>query len=162
MRFPLKFTIIISLMVFFSCGESGSSYEQVTALKTVSERVQDLNKSTADIKQLEEKAALSKQDDDFLEYEYPVREDEMYVVSYRFDDAGCFEIGIDVYFNEEQEAQNVVDGIIKDISSNTSFNTPEKETSIYRWKTTDSKTLVELDFQHVERGMLAITIFANE
>jgi len=162
MKLSLKSAIIILLISLFSCGEVGTSYEQVTALKTISERVQDLNKSAADIKQIEEKAALSKQNNDFLEYEYPIREDEMYVVSYRFDDSGCFEIGVDVYFDKEKEAQNVLMGIIKDLTQNNSFNYVGEENNIHRWETANKKALIELDFQHVERGMIAITIFANE
>ncbi|MCO6499588.1 MAG: hypothetical protein J5I47_04315 [Vicingus serpentipes] len=157
-----KLIPIVTLLCLFSCGESGNSYEQVTSLKTISQRVADLNKSSIEIKELEEKAALSKQDNDYLEYEYPIREDEMYVVSYRFDDAGCFEIGLDTYFNQPEDAQNVVDGITKDLSLNKSFETPSKEKNIYRWMSVDKAVSIELDFQHAERGMISVTLFANK
>ena len=157
-----KLIPIITLFCLFSCGESGNSYEQITLIKTISQRVEDLNKTSFEIKEVEEKAALSKQDNDYLEYEYPVREDEMYVVSYRFDDGGCFEIGLDTYFNQPEDAQSVVDGIIKDLSVNSLFEAPQKDNNIYRWESLNKKVSIELDFQHTERGMIAVTIFANE
>jgi len=159
----LTLTIVFLTFSFlFSCGGDETSYEQITSLKTISQRVADLNKSIIEIKQLEEKAALSKQNNDYLEYEYPIREDEMYVLSYRFDDAGCFEIGLDTYFNQQKEAQNVVNGIITDLSIDKSLKAPSKEINIYRWKSLDEKITIELDFQHTKRGMISITIFANE
>lgn len=155
-----KILIILVLLVsgLYSCIDSDSMYEQVTVLKTPSQRVSDLNKMPLDIKKSEEKAALVRQENDFLEYEYPVQEDEAYIVSYRFDEEGCFEIGFDTYFNKEEEAKNVVNGILSDLKQQ--YGDPKKETDFYRWEL-DSLS-IELDIQNVERGMIALTYFVTE
>ena len=158
----LNLILIITLLSIISCGEMGSSYDQIIALKTTSQRVYDLDKSMDEIRQSEEKEALSREENDYLEYEYPIRMDESYIVSYRFDEAGCFEVGLDIYFNEQKEVQSVVDGIIEDLGTDEKYGAPQKETDFYRWESSDGAITIELDIQHIERGMIALTIFATE
>lgn len=143
------------LISITSCLEEGSMYDQISVLKTPLQRVSYLNATTIDIKKAEEKAALVRQENNFLEYEYPINEDEAYVVSYRFNEEGCFEIGIDTYFNKEGDAQNVVDGIMHDMAAE--YGEPSRELDFYRWQ--KEGILIELDIQNVERGMIALTIF---
>jgi hypothetical protein len=162
MKRPILAFFSIVFLCVISCGELGSSYEQITSFKTTKQRINNLNKSMKEVKQSEEKAALSREENDYLEYEYPIREDESYVMSYRFDDAGCFEIGLDTYFNKQKEAQNVIDGIIKAINSEGSYGEPEIDNDIYRWEASDNAVRIELDCQNVERGMISLTIFATE
>ena len=154
--------ILIAILTIISCGEVGTSYNQITAIKTTTQRIDNLNKSMDDIRQSEEKEALSREENDYLEYEYPIRMDESYIVSYRFDEAGCFEVGLDVYFNEQKEVQLIVDGIIEELNSNGNFGNPQKEINFYRWETSDGAKAIELEIQHIERGMIALTIFATE
>ena len=155
-----KILIILALLAsgLFSCIDSDPMYEQVTVVKTPLQRVSDLNKTPLEIKKSEEKAALVRQENDFLEYEYPIQEDESYIVSYRFDEEGCFEIGFDTYFNKEEEAKNVVNGILSDLKQQ--YGDPKKEIDFYSWEL-DGLT-IELDIHNVERGMIALTYFATK
>ncbi len=114
--------------VLFSCAGEGNSFEQIPTLETIQQRIPLLNKSMVAVKKTEEKAALTREQDDLLEYEYPIREDESYVVTYRFDDAGCFEIGLDTYLNTQKEAKNVMDGVLKILAEEPSYGEPTKET----------------------------------
>lgn len=154
-----QIVFVIAILIVGSCGEVGSSYEQVTAIKTVSQRLNDINKTITEIKNSEDQAALVLEEPLYLEYEYPIRENEYYVVSYRVDDSGCFKIKIDTYFNKQQDAEKVAEAIIKDIQVNSGFGMPQKELNIYLWEKSNRKISIELNIQHIERGMISLTIF---
>jgi hypothetical protein len=152
--------ILLTLIIitFSACLDSTSMYEQVTVLKTPLQRVLDLNKSDIDIKKSEEKEALVRQENDYLEYEYPIQEDESYVVGFRFDRDGCFEIILDTYFNKQTDAENVITGILEDLKL--TYGQPLKEEEHYFWEKEGVK--IELDKHNVERGMITLTIYAIE
>lgn len=150
---------LIAILNVISCGEVGTSYEQVTAIKTVSQRLNDINKTITEIKNLEDQVALVLEEPFYLEYEYPVRENESYVTKYHFDDSGCFKIKIDTYFNKQGDAEKITEAIIKDLQVNSSFGTPQKEFNLYLWEKSNSKISIELNIQHIERGTISLTIF---
>lgn len=157
MKKQLFFFIAILLLV--SCGDIGTSYELVTAIKTVSKRVNDINKTIPEIKNSEDQLALVIDEPLYLEYEYPMRENESYVVKYRFNASGCFEIKLDTYFNQQNDTRKVFDEIVKDLNVNTTFEETKKGIDFFRWENSNSKTVVELDAQHIERGIISISIF---
>jgi len=161
MRKIVSFLIVICLIVgLISCEES-NSLEKVNAIKTVSERVSDLNKTISEIKSFEDKDALSRDEKQYLEYLYPIREDESYVVGYRFFDAVCFEIGITTYFNNKGDAKKVRRSILHDLKENSDFEASIKEKDFYQWRESGSTTKVELNTQGIERGIIALRIISN-
>ena len=105
----------IPLFLFFiiiltSCGGNGSYYEQFTNDKALTSRVLDLNQTIDDIRKVE-KGKLIRDDINLLKYVYEIGKNDTYQVTYQFDEKGCWEIGIDCYFEKEDDAQNVVNGI---------------------------------------------------
>lgn len=92
---------LIAILNVISCGEVGTTYEQITAIKTISKRIEDINKTKTELKNSEDMVALISEEPLYLEFEYPVKENESYVIKYRFDDSGCYEIKLDTYFNKQ-------------------------------------------------------------
>ena len=154
-----QMVFVIAILIIISCGETGTSYEQVTAIKTVSQRVKDINKTITEIKNSEDKVALVLEESLYLEYEYPVRENESYVTKYHFDNSGCFKIKIDTYFNKQDDAEKITEAIVKDLQVNSSFGKPQRGFNLYLWKNSGNNISIELNIQHIERGMISLTIF---
>lgn len=150
---------LIAILNVISCGEVGPTYEQITAIKPISQRIDDINKTKAELKNSEDLIALVFEEPLYLEFEYPVRENESYVIKYRFDDSGCYEIKLDTYFNKQDDTQKVLEAIIKDIDVNTTLGAPKKELDFYRWE--NSKMSIEINTQLIERGIISITILNN-
>ncbi|MDB4533655.1 hypothetical protein N9242_02205 [Vicingaceae bacterium] len=153
-------TILISIIILVSCGGKGTYFEQFSNKKTFTSRILDLNK-TIDQVRVEEQGNLITEDLNFLEYVYEVGESDSYVISYRFDEKGCFEVGIDSYFVEESNAKNVVDGIKSEMNKS-EFGVPKEDNFLCRWKNKDESISVELDYTKTKRGEFVATIFANE
>ena len=125
----VKTSIILSTIILVSCGGEGTYFEQFSENKTITKRVLDLNKTIDQIR-IEEQGNLIKEDLNYLEYVYEVGESDSYVISYHFDEKGCFEVGIDSYFVEETNAKNVVDGIISEINAS-KFGTPKEAETFF-------------------------------
>ena len=157
--FIYSFLFIISFLLP-SCESNKTYYEQLTKDKAIYSRVSDLNK-TIDIIRKEEKGKLINEGLDKLKYEYSIGNNDRYIITYLFDEKGCYEIAFDGYFEKELDAQNVVDGINTEMCS-TTFGTPEESNSLYRWRNPDKSVWVELDYKDTSRGILVITIQANE
>jgi hypothetical protein len=155
-----NFIVVIILLLVVSCGNIGSYYEQISEDKTIVNRVSDLNKTIDEIRRQEKGKAL-KEGFDFLEYEYVIGNNDSYVVSYMFDEKGCFEIGIDCYFAKKEDAINVQEGFMSEINV-TNFGVPAEDNSLCRWKSADESVSIELDYINTDRGMLVLTIMANE
>ncbi len=153
----ISFIIIVLLLV--SCGNNGTYYEQISENKTVINRVSDLNKSISEIRK-SEKGKIVKEGIDFLEYEYPIGNNDSYVVSYFFDDKGCYEVSMDCYFAKKDDAEIVKDGFKNEISQSV-YGTPTEDNGLYRWKNSDESVSIELDYINTDRGMLVLTIMAN-
>jgi hypothetical protein len=161
MKIQLIYILICSSLCFVSCGEAGTTYEQISSIKTISQRVPDLNKSVDEIKKIEDEDALSREERFYIEYDYPIREDEFYVVSYRFNDITCSQIGLGIYLNKPSDAQKIVSAIIEDLSINVNFGRPKNNNDIYQWNDINNFVTIELNVQFIERGVVKVTIFSN-
>ena len=156
----LYISLFIISLVMFSCDNHKTYYEQLTNDKAIYNRVNDLNKSIATIRK-EEKGKLINEGLDKLKYEYSIGSSDRYIITYLFDEKGCYEIAFDGYFEKEEDTQNVVDGIKTEMSA-TNFATPEEANNLCRWRNPDKSVWVELDYKDASRGILVITIQANE
>ncbi len=152
--------LVITSLVMFSCDNNKTYYEQLTNDKAIYSRVSDLNKPIATIRK-EEKGKLINEGLDKLKYEYTIGNTDRYIITYLFDEKGCYEIAFDGYFEKELDAQNVVDGVKTEMNA-TPFGNPEESNSLYRWRNPDKSVWVELDYKDTSRGILVITIQANE
>ena len=151
---------IILLAIIVSCGGVGSYYEQFSHDKAFSSRILDLNKTIEEIR-TEEKGKLVKDDINLLKYVYEIGKNDTYIVSYLFDEKGCYEIGIDGYFETEEETNSVVNGI-KSEMTNSEYQESSDENNLNRWKNSSSTISIELDYKDTSRGLFIATIFANE
>ena len=152
-------TILLVAVVFTACDEA--SQNQIANIKTVSERIEDLGKNAEAIKAMEETAALIKEDEFLLEYEYPIREDESYVITYRFHNNSCNEIKIDTYLNKESHTKKVQAEIMADIANNKQFERGKIKNDIIKWTNHDKKITLELNTQNIERGTLNLIIHSK-
>ncbi len=153
-------TLVFLTIILVSCGGKGTHFEQFSEDKAFSSRINDLNKTIEQVR-VEEKGNLIKEDLNYLEYVYEVGKSDSYVISYRFDEKGCFEVGIYSYFVQAENAKNVVDGIKLEMST-IEFGSLKEDNMLCRWKNEDESTSVELDYSKTERGEFIATIFANE
>ena len=156
----VTFSIILSTILFISCGGKGTYFEQFSDDKEFTARILDLNKTIDEIR-VEEKGNLIKEDLNYLEYVYEVGKSDSYVIAYRFDEKGCFEVGVYSYFIEESNAKNVVEGIKSEMTAS-KFEAPQEDNFLCRWKNSDESVSVELDYSKTKRGEFIATIFANE
>ncbi|MBI2280032.1 MAG: hypothetical protein HYU68_05020 [Bacteroidetes bacterium] len=156
-------TILLTIIVFsYSCTGNDSYFEQITKVKTINERVLDLNKSLTEVRKSEKKSSLVKEDEDYLEYEYPIGDNDSYKTTYFFDAAGCYEVGLDTYFSLENDAVDVLNEIKAVFENHPDFGTPSNTNSLYEWNSKDGLVSVELDYVNQDRGMISLTIFANQ
>jgi hypothetical protein len=155
--FPFSIILLLSLtLCIFSCDTP--VLNQLEALNTANEKINNLKKSKEEVKAIEDKAALVRESDYLLEYEYPIREDELYVIAYRFNTVGCYEIKLDTYFNGGSDAKRLSNRIVKNISSNPDYGKAAVLSDIYTWKSTTKKINIELNSQSQERGMINLII----
>lgn len=153
---------LLLVMMVVACNPTETYYDEVIKNKTISERIVELNQSLTAIRKTENKKALIKEDDNYLEYEYKIGNDDTYHVTYFFDAAGCFEVGLDTYFGNEIDAQQVLDEIKREIEADSQYGVAKNTNSLYEWTRTDGAVSIELDYINVDKGMIAFTIFANE
>lgn len=153
-------SVFIFLVILISCGGKGTYYEQFTNDKAFASRILDLNKTIDEIRS-EEKGKLIKEDGSLLKYVYEIGKNDTYTVNYLFDEKGCYEIGIDGYFEMETDANNVVEGIKLEMIATEYGNTTD-DNSLSRWKNTNHSISIELDYKDTSRGLFLATIFANE
>jgi len=159
-NFILNTSSLLLILLIVSCGGLGSYYEQFTNDKPFINRISDLNKTIEEIRTTE-KGKLIKDDIGLLKYVYEIGKNDTYVVSYLFDEKGCYEIGIDGYFEMENETNNVVSGIKLEMEKS-EYEKSSDENYLSRWKNTDGSTSIELDYKDTSRGLFIATIFANE
>ena len=156
-------TILLSIIVFtFSCTGNDSYFEQITKVKTINERILDLNKSLTEVRKSEKKSSLVKEDEDYLEYESPIGDNDSYKITYFFDAAGCYEVGLDTYFSLESNATIVLNEIKKVIENDVNFGSPTNMNSLYEWNSKDRLVSIQLDYINQDKGMISLTIFANQ
>ncbi len=162
MKTFLKSGIVAFIIMMTSCVGSDSYYDQLTKVKSIKERVSDLNKSLTEVRKSEKKSALITEDEKFLEYEYPVGENDSYKASYFFDDAGCFEVGLDTYFSLENDAKLVLEEIKTVFENDERFGKATDSNSLLEWTSKDGLISVQLDYLNQDKGMISLTIFANQ
>ena len=155
-----KIILFALIAILISCKENKSYYEQLKEDKPFVSRISDLNKPF-EVVRSEEKGKLVKEDVNFLKYVYSIGKNDTYVVSYLFDEKGCYEIGIDGYFEFEEDATNVVKGIQLEMDSS-QLNKVSEDNYLSRWNNTAKSIGVELDYKDKDRGLFVATIFANE
>lgn len=154
-----KITVVCTLMMLLtltSCDEE--SQQRIAEVKTVSERIKDLDQSMEVIKAKEEGAALMLDKEYLLEYEYPVRESESYVVTYRFNNDKCFEIKLDTYLNKESYVKKVMKEVLADMANNDKFKRTSLKDGDYYWVSADRQIEVVLKTQNIERGTVNLLI----
>ena len=76
--------------------------------------------------------------------------------------AGCYEVGLDTYFNNEIDAQLVLENIKEEIESINEFGVAKNSNDLYLWSNKDGIASVELDYANLNKGMISFTVFANE
>ena len=150
------FLIFILALFVISCDEE--SQNQIAGLRTITQRVEDLNKTKEEIKAIEETAALMKEENSLLEYEYPIRLDESYVTTYRFKNNKCYEIKMDTYLNQVAHAKKVQHEVISYINKNGTFSKTTLKKGIYHWESEDKHVFIDLNIQNIERGIVNLTI----
>jgi hypothetical protein len=161
MKKLLSLLAITLVLIIVSCTENKETYyEEFTNHKPLVSRILDLNKTIDEIKK-EEKGKLIKEDINFLKFVYEIGKNDTYMVSYLFDEKGCYEIGIDGYFKLEKDAENVVVGIQKEMESK-KYGKGTNDNSLNQWKSSDKSISIELDYKDSSSGLFVATIFANE
>ncbi len=162
MKSIFKITGLVIVIFLLSCSGNDSYYRQLTKVKSISERIADLNKTLPEIRKSEKKSSLIKEEEDYLEFEYPIGENDSYKTTYFFDAAGCYEVGLDTYFSLETDATEVLNEIKTAIETNTNFGVPTNTNSLYEWSSKDGLVSVELDYLNQDKGMIRLTVFANQ
>lgn len=145
-----------------ACNPTETYYDEIIKNKTIPQRIAELNKTLTAIRKTEDKKAMIKEDTDYLEYEYEIGENDNYNVTYFFDAAGCFEVGLDTYFGSELDAQFVMEQITKEIELIPEYGAPKNTNNLYEWSRSDGAVSIELDYINLDKGMISLTIFANE
>ena len=154
---------VLILGCVYSCSEDETSYEILIKHKTEKDYIEAINKSFAAIKKTEKKKNLALEETDILRYEYALGESkDSFQITYRFDEKGCYEGGIDSYINEIIEANTVVTGFKTYFETNANFKNTETDNNLIRWESKDGLMVVELDYRNAEKGRIALTIFAYE
>ena len=155
-----KLIYISILLLFVGCDTATKSYyEQISSKKKFSERINDINKSIEDIRK-EENGKLINEGLDRLKYEFEVGEGDRYIVTYLFDEKGCFEIGFDGYFATKENVLVVLDGFKSEIDL--SKYKLEESADLYRYSDKENSLTLEVDYANVDKGMALAVIFANE
>lgn len=161
MKKLFPFIIIILIIIgLASCGEDKTYYEQFNNDQPFVSRILNLNKPIDEIR-LQEKGNLIKEDLSLLVYVYKIGKTDTYEVSYLFDEKGCYEIGIDGYFEFKKDAVDVVAGIQNEMAAS-KYGKGSDDNNLNRWKNKDNSIAVELDYKDTSRGLFVATIFANK
>jgi len=155
--FPI--VILLLLTTLTSCDKNKTYYDQFNNNKPFTSRILDLNKTIDEIRDTE-KGKLIKEDIGLLKFVYEIGKSDTYIVSYLFDEKGCYEIGIDGYFEFEKDAEDVVTGIQTEMNSS-KYGKGTDDNNLNRWKNEDKSISIELDYKDTSRGLFLATIFAN-
>lgn len=157
MKKILAYCIIATISLStISCGESAN--ERRDRINTVKEKLTYLDKSITDIKAIEDPAALMKEDKYLLEYEYPIGENESYVITYRFNNDECFEFSLETYLDNKTYANKVVKHILIDMANNENFKKTILKNKVYHWESESTNTLVELKTIETNRGVVTLLV----
>jgi len=153
-------SLLLFLLIVVSCGGIGSYYEQFTKDKPFTSRIKDLNKTIDEVR-ANEKGKLIRDDINLLKYVYEIGENDTYQISYQFDEKGCWEVGIDCYFEKEEDAVVLVEGVKSEMAT-TIYGSPTEDNYLYRWGETGEPASIEVDYENTSRGLVVLTIMAVE
>jgi hypothetical protein len=154
------FLILLGLISWTSCSDKDPYYEKFSSPKKFTDRTLDLNKSMNQI-QMEEKGLLLKENVNYLEYLSEIGESDSYIIAYRFDSKGCFEVAIYAYFVEELNAKNLINKIKEELTLS-KYGPPKEDNFLSRWNNSNESISIEIDYSKMEKGEFIATIFANE
>lgn len=155
-----KLVYIFILLLIVGCDSATKNYyEQISSDKTFTKRINDINKTIEDVRK-EEKGKLINEGLGRLKYEYEVGKGDRYIITYLFDEKGCYEIGFDGYFAKQEDVVLVLDGFKSEIDLN-SYKLEESD-DLYRYSNSNESLTLELDYVNADKGMALAVIFANE
>lgn len=155
-----KLVYIFILLLIVGCDSATKNYyEQISSDKTFTKRINNINKTIEDVRK-EEKGKLINEGLDRLKYEYEVGKGDRYIITYLFDEKGCYEIGFDGYFAKQEDVVLVLDGFKSEIDLN-SYKLEESD-DLYRYSNSNESLTLELDYVNADKGMALAVIFANE
>ncbi|MCO6499587.1 MAG: hypothetical protein J5I47_04310 [Vicingus serpentipes] len=120
----------------------------------------NLNDEITHIKKKESKRAIVTETNTILEYEYKLKDKGTYVVTYQFDQQGCYEIDVDIYLSSPDfinDAQKTLNSFFRD-----KYGSPTQGDSLLVWKNKQKTMTIELDYLNKSEGEMMLTIFANE
>ena len=161
----LSFFLVI-ITILFSCnGDSPKEKDNIYFSQIIKTnkgiiRGVNLNDKKKQIKKKERKRAIITETNAILEYEYLLKEKGTYVVTYQFDQQGCYEIDVDIYLASADfinEAQKTLDAFFRD-----KYGIPTQGDSLLIWKNKEKTMTIELDYLNKSEGEMMLTIFANE
>jgi hypothetical protein len=157
----MKKLIYISILILtIGCDSATKSYyEQISSEKAFTERINDINKTIEEIRK-EERGKLINEGLDRLKYEFEVGKGDRYIVTYLFDEKGCFEIGFDGYFANKEDVLVVLDGFKSEIDL-TKYQL-EESPELFRYSNSSNSLTLEIDYANADKGMALAMIFANE
>lgn len=162
-----RFFFIIVLLTVNSCGihEDKEEFIFYNSLKE-HDLIVRINADKTQIKKLEINKKLLSEDDDFLKYTYVSNEKMIINCTYLFDEKGCFEIGLEINYENENEVGVGVDDLTnqfkKYVEELNSFTDFKEDNSLLRWAKKDKSKTIEMDISNASSGKILITIFANE
>ena len=151
------FVAIVLFMLVLGCDQDKSIYDQFNENKSITERVQDLDKTVVEVRKMEKGKIVGEAIDAF-DYEYPFKESGSYIVSYLFDEKGCYEIGIDASFDKQDNAEFLLDKFKEELT--VTYGSPEEGNDLVRWLDKEETFTIELDYADTENGLAIVTIFA--
>jgi len=119
-----------------------------------------LNEKIDQIKKREKNKAIVTETESILEYQYTLKEKGTYVVTYLFDNRGCYEIDVDLFLTSAEfvmEAKSTLKAYFDG-----KYDLPNEDESLWTWKNKQKTATIELDYLNEAEGEIMLTIFANE
>ncbi|MBW6483546.1 MAG: hypothetical protein K0B10_10865 [Vicingaceae bacterium] len=157
------FFLMLTVLISLSC-ENTDSKEKMILYNYLME--QDyLSKINASKKQIRKEGFsdnLVGEDDVFLKYSYVSNTNITINSTYLFDEKGCFEIGLDIDYENIDDANSAINQFKQYVDEQKSFINFKEDNYLLRWINQDKSRTVEVDIANASSGKIAITIFANE
>ncbi len=154
---------MLTVLISLSC-ENTDSKEKMILYNYLLE--QDyLSKINASKKQIRKEGfneKLVSEDNYFLKYIYVSNTNITINSTYLFDEKGCFEIGLDIDYENIDDANSAINQFKQYVDEQKSFLDFKEDNYLLRWINQDKSRTVEVDIANASSGKIAITIFANE
>lgn len=173
LRLP-SFLLIINSLLIASCSSFSNSKEESDVLKSILGKEEnllrgiDLGYTPQQVKKLE-KTGLTEDSGDYLFYEFYLDSSQThptsYTVSYSFENDLLYEMRVDIYLANAEEAQKIAENLKQHFTKR--FQAPI-EKSMLVWSIqkdqSSSKSLIELEDESIDYpyGKLSLTIHREE